>query len=222
MRTIMAVGVSALAAVSLAGCRAPPGIKGLSSRSTAVASAATATARPTPPSLLPPDVLTVLRRYTLAQSDLPTGYSAGGLLEVPNDQAANDYADAQVAKQEMSDTGRQGGLGQQLTGPPSIAGTLGVSIELFKDAAGAQRWASQPPASSPALQMTPEPVDRPFGDASSAMHWSQGGQSGYVLSFSQGRIVYGLGIQAPAGQESLVPLEVLAQSLEQKAKQQSN
>jgi len=153
---------------------------------------------------------------------MPDGYTAGGVLEVPNEQAANDYPDSNQAMQEMTETARQGGLGQQLFGPGSMAGTLGLSIELFKDAAGAQRWASEPPPSPPALQMAPVSADRRFGDASSVMHWSQGAQSGYVLSFSEGPIVYGLGLQAPAGQESLAPLETLAQSIEQKAKHLSN
>jgi hypothetical protein len=167
-------------------------------------------------------VLTTLRRYSLVQNDMPAGYTAGGLLEVPNEQAVNDYADPKAAKQEIADTGRQGGLGQQIMGPPSANGTFGLSIELFKDAAGAQRWASQPPASPPDLQMAQVPQDQRYGDASSTMHWSKGAQSGYVLSFSRGQIVYGLGIQAPSGQESLGPLQTLAQSIELKLKQQSN
>jgi hypothetical protein len=184
----------------------------------------TATQQPaaTPVSLLPPSVLSTLRRYSLSQADMPDGYSAGGVLEVPNQQAANDYADPNQAMQEMSDTGRQGGLGQQLFGPGSVVGTLGLSIELFKDAAGARKWATQPPSSPPALQMVTAPADRTFGDASSVMHWSQGAQSGYVLSFSEGPIVYGLGLQAPTGQESLAPLDTLAQNIERKAKQLSN
>ena len=114
----------------------------------------TLTAVATPVSILPPGVLTTLRRYALVQNDMPASYTAGGLLEVPNEQAATDYADLQAAKQEIADTGRQGGLGQQIMGPPTVNGTFGLSIELFKDAAGAQRWASQPPASPPDLQMT--------------------------------------------------------------------
>lgn len=207
------------AAICLAGCRAPSRSQ---AGSATAAKTASATPAATPPSSLPPGVLTTLRHYALVQNDMPAGYATGGILEVPNDQAASDYADPQQAKQEIGETGRQGGLGQQINGPPSVAGTLGLSIELFKDPAGAQRWASQPPPSPAALQMAPVPNSPSFGDASSVLHWSQGAQSGYVLSFSRGQVVYGLGIQAPSGQESLDPLETLAQSIEQKLKQQSN
>jgi hypothetical protein len=213
--------IAAFCLVVLVGC------SGLRARTPSPA--ATATAPPssqtpvaTPVSLFPPAVGATLRRYTLTQADMPDGYTAGGVLEVPNEQAANDYADPNQATQEITETGRQGGLGQQLFGPGSVVGSLGLSIELFKDAAGARRWAAQPPPSPAALQMTPVEADRSFGDASSVMHWSQGAQSGYVLSFSEGSVVYGLGLQAPSGQESLAPLETLAQSIDKKAKQLSN
>jgi len=150
------------------------------------------------------------------------GYNLGGLLEVPNQQAATDYADPRAAEQEMRDTGRQGGLGQQIFPPASVSGTVGLSIELFDDPKGARVWASRPPSMPAALSPTTVDVERPIGDAISALHWTQGAQSGFVLSFSEGRVVYGLGIAAPVGQESLAPLQLLAQSLDQKAKQQSN
>ena len=190
---------------------------------------ATPTTNPTPiqpstsgPSTLPADVLTVLKRYTFAQSDLPSGYSAGGLVEVPNQQAAYDYGDQQAAQKEISDTGRQGGLGQQIFPKPGVAGSIGVSIELFKDAPGAQHWAAEPPPMQAGLNPMAIDPGGSFGEAVSAIHWKQGAQSGYVINFSRGRVVYGVGLAAPAGQEALEPVQELAHSLDQKASRQSN
>jgi hypothetical protein len=217
----IAAAAAALCLAVLVGCG---GLKGRapSPSGTATTTPPSQTPVATPVSQFPPAVMATLRRYTLSQADMPDGYTAGGVLEVSNDQAASDYADPNQAMQEIMETGRQGGLGQQLFGPATVVGSLGLSIELFKDAAGARRWASQPPPSPAALQMTPVTAARSFGDVSSVMHWSQGAQSGYVLSFSEGAVVYGLGLQAPAGQESLAPLEALAQSIDKKAKQLSN
>jgi hypothetical protein len=164
----------------------------------------------------------VLKRYAFSQSDLPSGYGAGGLVEVPNQQAAFDYGDPQAAQHEIADTGRQGGLGQQIFPPAGVAGSIGVSIESFKDAAGAKHWAAEPPGMQAGLNATPVDPGGSFGEASSAVHWNQGAQSGYVLNFSRGRIVYGVGLAAPSGQESLAPVQELARSLDQKASKQSN
>jgi hypothetical protein len=188
----------------------------------ALAGAATSTATPAPPSTLPPDVLAVLKRYSFRQADLPEGYAAGGTLEVPNQQAVLDYGNPKAAEQEIAETGRQGGLGQQVFPPPTVTGSIGVSIEVFKDEAGARRWAADPPAMQANLNPTPVDASGPFGEASSATHWTQGAKSGYVLSFSRGRIVYGIGIEAPTGTESLTPAQELARSLDQKAQRQSN
>jgi hypothetical protein len=220
MKSFQTLGIAVVTTFALVGCRGPL----LSHRSGLPRGIAGQAPTPTPtaPSTLPSDVLTLLQRYTLAQSNLPDGYSAGGIVEVPNQQAATDYADPQAALQEIAETGRQGGLGQQVFPPPSASGTIGVSIEIFKDPQGAQRWASQPPPLPDSLKPTSVDAGQVAGEASSVTHWTQGSQSGYVLSFSRGRIVYGIGIAAPTGQEVLDPLQTLARGLDQLAQQQSN
>jgi hypothetical protein len=176
----------------------------------------------TPSSLIPPDVSALLHQYTLAKSDLPAGYTSGLIVEVPNEAAISGYSDLQAAQQEMDADGRQGGLGEQIIPPSDMPGSIGVSIELFKDTAGAQQWAAQPPALPASMNPTAASPSQSFGDAMSAIHWTQGGQSGYILSFSRGRLVFGIGTAAPTGQESLDAALALAQILDKKAQQQSN
>jgi hypothetical protein len=167
-------------------------------------------------------VSSLLRSYALSQSDLPSGYTTGIVVEVPNDSALSGYDDEKAARQEMEEVARQGGIGQQLFPPGNVAASMGVSIEVFKDAAGAKRWASNPPSLPAGLNPTAADPQEQIGDAISATHWTQGGQSGYVLSFSRGRVVFGIGVSAPTGHESLTPALDVAQKLNQKAQRQSN
>ncbi len=176
----------------------------------------------TPSTGLPPEVSNALRRYALDQSDLPIGYSTGLLIDVPNEAALSGFADPQAAQQELTSAGRLGGIGQQIFPPSSVASSAGISIELFKDAAGAQQWVTQPPALPADMDPMPADTSQTIGETMSAIHWSQGGQSGYVLNFSRGRVAFGIGIAAPSGQESLDPAFALAELLDQKAQQQSS
>lgn len=183
---------------------------------------ASAAPEPSPPSALPAGVASTLRTYSFTQDDLPAGYTVGGTLEVPNDQAAVDYADPQAALKEIQETGRVGGIGQQVLSPPGAPGQIGVSIESFPDAAGAARWAAEPPSLPPSLDPSTTALDKAPGEHASAVHWQQGAKAGYVVSFSRGRIVFGVGISAPAGQESLDVALDLARRLDQKAKSLSS
>jgi hypothetical protein len=176
----------------------------------------------TPSTGLPPDVSNLLRSYALVQSDLPDGYTVGLIVDVPNEAALSGYADPQAAQQEMSDAGRIGGIGEQIFPPSDVAASAGISIELFKDTGGAQQWVSQPPALPAEMNPTAADTSQSVGEAMSAIHWTQGGQSGYILNFSRGRIAFGIGVAAPTGQESLDTAFTLAQLLDQKAQQQSS
>lgn len=223
MRSTIGLGVFALALLLVA-CQSslpqrPPGSRAtvaLGATSTPPAAVATAA------SSLPPDVDALLRRYALDQADLPAGYSTGFLSEVPNDQALDGYADPISAQKELTAVGRQGGLAEQVLPPSGVASSIGISIEVFNDAAGAQQWATNPPALPDELSPTPADPTQQIGDAISAVHWTQGAQSGYVLSFSRGRVVFGIGIAASTGQESLAPALDLALILDQKALAQSS
>jgi len=170
-------------------------------------------------SSLPQGLAAALGRYTLTTADLPDGYRAGGVVEVPNDVAAQSYADPPKAILEIQQTGREGGLGQQVFSPPGQPGDIGVTVEIFPDAAGAARWATEPPDMVPDLSPKPAAMTQAPGEHASATHWQQGATGGYVLSFNRGPVVLGVGISAPLGQESLDVALDLARRLDEKAKQ---
>lgn len=197
---------------------------GGSHASKAVATPPTATPRAIAgtPQTFSPQVATTLHKYELGQADLPDGYSIGLTIDVPNEQASLDTADPQAARKEVQETGRLGGLGQQVQLPAGEASTIGVSIELFPDAKGAQRWATDPPPLPSAMSPTPVKLDQPPGDHASAVHFVDGANAGYVLSFSRGTVVYGIGVSAPKGKESLNTALDLARRLDQKAQRLSS
>lgn len=175
--------------------------------------------QPTP---LPANVAAALDAYALTQSDLPPGYAVAGKVQLPNDQAATGYADQQQALQRIQATGRVGGIAQQVLPPSAGVGQIGVSIDAFKDANGAHDWVSNPPAYPPSLKVEPAKLPQQLGEQSTAIHWTQNGSGGYVINFRRGRIVFGLGLSAPVGKESLDPLLQIAHALDVKAMKQAS
>jgi hypothetical protein len=173
-------------------------------------------------SILPPGVLQTLRRYALTDADVTGGFTAGSVLEIPNEQAASDYADPLQAAAEIQQTGRAGGIGQQVFAPPGNSSQIGVSIELFSGVDGAKRWASAPPNLPAGLEPTLVKLQQPPGEGASAIHWKQGSQAGYVVNFSRDRVAYGVGVSAPAGQESLGTALDIARRIDQRAKTQTH
>jgi hypothetical protein len=195
-------------------CHASPRSSAPGSRASSPASATAAAG-----TSLPQGVASKLGRYAFSVADLPDGFRAGGVVEVPNDVAAQSYADPPKAIQEIQQTGRQGGLGQQVFSPPGQPGDIGVTVEIFPNASGAARWAAEPPDLPPDLSPQPAQMSEPPGEHASATHWQQGRTGGYVLSFNRGAIVLGVGISAPLGQESLEVALDLARRLDKKAQQ---
>jgi hypothetical protein len=209
--------VAALAALS---CRSAAR-DGAIQRSTSAAATGSATPPVNPPSILPAGVLQTLRRYAITQVDLASGFTAGGVLEIPNEQAASDYADPEDAARELREVGRSGGLGQQVFPPGGDPSQIGVSIELFSEPSGAMRWASAPPDLPAAINPSPVRLDRPPGDGASGIHWERGTQAGYVVNFSRDRVAYGIGVTAPTGKESLETALDIARRIDQRIQSQA-
>lgn len=202
--------------IACAACHSKTGTTSPGTRASMVSATPSSAARV---SSLPQGLAAALGRYTFTSTDLPDGYKAGGVVEVPNDAAAQSYADPPKAIVEIQQTGRKGGLGQQVFSPPGQPGDIGVTVEIFPDAAGAARWAAEPPDMAPDLNPKPATMTQPPGEHASATHWQQGGTGGYVVSFNRGSVVLGIGISAPLGQESLDVALDLARRLDEKAKQ---
>jgi len=217
--------ILASAALLLSACGGGKAAVRRAPAATATHASATAAA-PTPPPLgavptLAPDLAATLKSYALALGDLPSGYSLGVQQELPNATASQGYADPAAVAKEIEQSGRQGGIAQQVFSATS-GGELGVTIEAFKDAAGAQAWVAHPPPYPASMNATPATLPAPLGEQDAAIHWTQDGNSGYVINFRRGRFVFGLGLSAPAGTESLNALLPLAQALDAKAKKQTS
>jgi len=169
-----------------------------------------------------PDVAALLDRFSLTPAELPSGYAALGKVLLPNDQATLGTADPQATLKQIQQTGRQGGVAQQVIGPGLDSGQIGVSVEVFKDPSGAQQWVARPPDFDQTYRTSAAALPDPLGEQSNAVHWTQGNMGGYVVNFRRGRLVFGLGLSAAAGKESLDPLLSIARRLDEKAKQQTN
>lgn len=172
---------------------------------------------------VPPNVMAVLTRYVLTLPDLPSGYELGVQRPVSNSEAIGGYADPQAALKEVQSTGRQGGIAQQVISTTPGSSPMGVSIEIFAANSGAQQWLLHPPALPPILQTTATDLPQQLGEQSTALHFteSKNNLAGYIVSFRRGRVVFGLGVSAPAGKESLESLLAIGKQLDDKAQKQS-
>lgn len=162
-----------------------------------------------------------LKKYALTPADLPSGYALGLQQQLPNETASAGFADPAAVVKEIQQSGRQGGIAQQVISTTG-AGEMAVTVEAFKDAAGAQDWVAHPPAYPPSMNATPATLPQQLGEQSTAVHWTQDGNGGYLVSFRRGRFVFGLSLGAPSGKESLDALLPLAKSLDANALKQSN
>ncbi|MGI8550688.1 MAG: hypothetical protein ACR2PL_07860 [Dehalococcoidia bacterium] len=207
-----------VAALSSAGCGSPNKTAKQPSPTATAAGSATSASNST----LPADLNAFLNQYALTAADLPPGYAVAGQVELANEQATSGYADPQAVAKEIHDTGRQGGIAQQVLSPTADAGQIGLTIESFKDADGAKQWVNKLPTPPSSLKSTPANLPQQLGEQSNATHWTQGDTAGYVVNFRRGRLVFGLGISAPNGKESLEPLIALAKKLDDKAKRQAS
>ncbi|HLZ68953.1 MAG TPA: hypothetical protein VKV26_03485 [Dehalococcoidia bacterium] len=153
----------------------------------------------------------------LTAGDLPAGYSVGGLSgRQSNEQAITGYADPQAVLKLFNDTGRLDGFIQQISSPDSASG-VGVSIEVWKDEAGAKLYFDQFP--SPPAEVKPQPftLAQPLGDQSTAYHYTIGAGGGTSIAWRRGRVLLGVGEPA-ASQAALDHLLQIAALLDAKAK----
>ncbi len=152
----------------------------------------------------------------LTATDLPSGYSVGGLsAHEANAQAINGYADPQAVLKLFNDTGRLDGFVQQINSPDSSSG-IGVSIEIWQDEAGAKAYFDQFP--SPPAEVKPQQftLPSPLGDQSTAYQYAIGAGSGTSIAWRRGRVVLGVGEPA-SGQAALDHLLQIAAILDAKA-----
>jgi hypothetical protein len=208
------------AALLLVACGSGKGTSRNTAPTPAKQSAGTPSAAAAIPTLTP-DLASTLQKYTLAAGDLPSGYSLGVEQQLPNETASQGFADPAAAAKLIQQSGREGGIAQQVF-TTSSASELGVTVEAFKDAAGAQDWIAHPPVYPASMHVTAATLPQPLGEQSSAIHWTQNGSSGYVVNFRRGRFVFGFGLSAPTGQESLDAVLPLAKALDQKAQRQAS
>ena len=214
------------AALLMTGCGSGKGpAQKTPATSTPTQSAALAGApTPAPPlaiPTLPPDLAATLKKYALTLGDLPSGYALGVEQQLPNATASQGFADPAAVVTEIQRSGRQGGIAQQILSTTG-AGNLGVTIEAFKDASGAQDWVAHPPAYPASMNATPANLPEQLGEQANAIHWTQSGSAGYVINFRRGRFVFGLGLSTAPGNESLNALMPLAKALDAKAQKQTS
>lgn len=158
----------------------------------------------------------LIDRITLTAADLPSGYSLGGLSgHESNEQAITGYADPQGVLKLFNDTGREDGFIQQISSPDTGSG-IGVSIEVWRDEAGAKAFFDQFP--SPPAEVKPQPFDlpTPLGDQNFAYRYALGAGSGTSIAWRRGRVVLGIGEPA-SGDAALNHLLQIAAILDAKA-----
>ncbi len=159
----------------------------------------------------------LIDQIKLTAADLPSGFGLGALSgQQSNEQATTGYADPQAVLKLFNDTGRQDGYIQQITSPDSGSG-IGVSIEVWGDAAGAKAFFDQFPSPPADVKAQPFTLPQPLGDQSFAYQYALGAGSGTSIAWRRGRVVLGIG-EAASGQAALDHLLQIAAILDAKAK----
>lgn len=158
----------------------------------------------------------LIDQIKLSAADLPSGYGIGSLAgHQANEQAVTGYADPQAVLKLFNDTGRQDGYIQQISSPDGGSG-MGVSIEVWGDAAGAKAYFGQFPSPPAEVKAQPFTLPRPLGEQSFAYQYALGAGSGTSIAWRRGRVVLGIG-EAASGQAALDHLLEIAMILDAKA-----
>ncbi len=158
----------------------------------------------------------LIDQIKLTAADLPSGFNIGALSgHQSNEQAITGYADPQAVLKLFNDTGRQDGYIQQISSPDSGSG-IGVSIEVWGDAAGAKAFFDQYPSPPADVKAQPFTLPQPLGDQSYAYQYALGAGSGTSIAWRRGRVVLGVG-EAASGQAALDHLLQIAAILDAKA-----
>ncbi|HZU77576.1 MAG TPA: hypothetical protein VFA70_12485 [Dehalococcoidia bacterium] len=165
----------------------------------------------------PSDVVRITNDLRLTAADLPPGAQPGPLEgTLSNEAAAVGFASPTAVVTLMQQTGRLGGIAQALTTGDGATGA-GVSIEVWRDAQGAQRYFAQYPRPEGPGQITKITLPQPLGDESFAYQIEQNGQITYAVNWRRGRLILGVGERFPASQASLDKTLAIAQALDKKA-----
>jgi|GEM_PF-3265412 len=145
----------------------------------------------------------------LDNSNLPSGFSFGQLFGYQaNEQAVIGYADPQSVLDLLNSTGRQDGYIEQISGPGGSS--FGVSIQIWRDAAGAKAFFDQHPLPDSSVSYQQVQLDTPIGEQYQALKISAGAGSSYALSWRVGRVVLGIGGDAgPDGKPSQAMLQLV-------------
>lgn len=195
------------------------------SAQTAMASRPTAAATPegTPgPTLrgapVPAKAVTDITEQVRPKSgELPQGFGFGQFEGYqPNESAVQGFANPDAVLQRLKDSGRQGGFFQQITMADSPGGA-GITIDVWKDAAGAKAYFDDYPRPDKSVDFSEISLPRPLGEQSFAIEYRVNGQTGYSLAWRRGRIVIGAGASFPPGKASLDKLQPLLDLLDKKA-----
>jgi hypothetical protein len=177
---------------------------------------------PTPPpavtvSVPPSDVVRITNDLRLTAADLPSGVRPGPLQgTLSNQAAAVGFASPTAVVDLMQQTGRLGGIAQGLATTDG-ATAAGVSIEVWKDAQGAQQYFAHYPQPEGPAQITRLSLPQPLGDESFAYQIEQNGQLSYAVNWRRGRIILGVGETFPPSQASLGKTMAIALALDKKA-----
>jgi hypothetical protein len=214
-------GATTVAPAATASQTAPTATVAPSAGATSAATPAPATAATAAPSAASgagssASASDLIDQITLTAADLPSGFGVGGLSgHQSNQQAITGYADPQAVLKLFNDTGRQDGYIQQITSPDSGSG-IGVSIEVWGDAAGAKAFFDQYPSPPAEVKAQPFTLPQPLGDQSYAYQYALGAGSGTSIAWRRGRVVLGVGEPA-SGQAALDHLLQIAAILDAKA-----
>jgi hypothetical protein len=181
-------------------------------------------AEPTPdlslatPQPEPADVKDLTDQVKFKITQLPRGFSVGQFPEAfqANAQAVSGYENPQAVLDRMNATGRLGGILQQIITPLNPAGA-GITVEVWKDAAGAEAYFDQFPRPEPGVKYSEFTPPKQVGDQTFAIRYEVGGSVGYVISWRRGRLILGIGDAFPPGKESVDELMSLVDILDQNA-----
>lgn len=181
-------------------------------------------AEPTPdaslgtPQPVPKEVGDLADQAKLKITQLPRGFSIGPFPEAfqANAQAVSGYDKPQAVLDRMNATGRLGGILQQIITPLNPSGA-GVTVDVWKDAAGAKAFFDQFPRPEPGVSYSDFTPPRQVGDQTFAIRYQIGGSVGYVINWRRGRLILGVGDQFPAGKESVDELMTIVDLLDQNA-----
>ncbi len=134
----------------------------------------------------------------------------------PNEAAVSGFENPAAVLDLMNTTGRLGGYLRQITTPDSPGGA-GVTIDVWKDAAGAKQYFDQYPRPAAGTQYQEITLPQPLGEQSFAIQVTGNGQIGYSIAWRRGRIILGVGEFFLPDKASLDALQPLIDLLDQKA-----